>query len=86
LAPTVPGAREWSHIYFERFIKRIPRDKEVIMMCGTGIFSFQAGYKLANSGHPAVSVVYGGYAAWRALYPGMVARLADSSASSDAQA
>ena len=68
LAPTIPGAREWSHIYFERFIRRIPKDKEVIMMCGTGVFSFAAGYKLANAGHPAVRVVYGGYAAWRALH------------------
>lgn len=75
LAPTIPGAKEWSHIYFERFIRRIPKGKEVIMMCGTGIFSFQAGYKLANSGHSAVRVVYGGYAAWKALYPDMIDRL-----------
>ena len=39
LSPTIPGAREWSHIYFERFIPRIPRDKEVILICGTGVFS-----------------------------------------------
>jgi len=75
LSPTIPGAKEWSHIYFERFIKRIPRDKEVIMMCGTGIFSFSAGYRLAKHGHPNVKVVYGGYAAWEALHPGLAKKL-----------
>jgi len=69
IASSVPGANEWSHIYFERYFKRIPRDKEVILMCGTGIFSFSAGYRLARAGHKRVRVVYGGYAAWRALYP-----------------
>ena len=75
LSPTIPGAKEWSHIYFERYLKRIPWDKEVIMMCGTGIFSFSAGYRLARAGHPAVRVVYGGYAAWRGLYPELIHRL-----------
>jgi cysteine desulfurase len=75
LSPTIPGAKEWSHIYFERYLKRIPWDKEVIMMCGTGIFSFSAGYRLARAGHPAVRVVYGGYAAWRGLYPELIHHL-----------
>ncbi len=75
LSPTIPGAKEWSHIYFERYIKQIPWDKEVIMMCGTGIFSFAAGYRRAKAGHPAVRVVYGGCAAWQGLYPDLIHRL-----------
>ena len=75
LSPTIPGAKEWSHIYFERYLKQIPWDKEVIMVCGTGIFSFSAGYRLARAGHPAVRVVYGGYAAWQGLYPELIHRL-----------
>jgi rhodanese-related sulfurtransferase len=75
LEPSIPGAKLWSHIGFDRYIKRVPRDKEVIMMCGTGIFSLAAGFRLANAGHPAVRVVYGGYAAWRALYPHAIERL-----------
>jgi len=78
LSPTIPGAKEWSHIYFERFFGRIPKDKEVILMCGTGIFSFSAGYKLANAGHPAVRVVYGGYAAWKALHPDLTSHRANN--------
>lgn len=63
--PSIPGAREWMWIYFDRYIEKIPWDKEAILMCGTGVFSSQAGYRLANAGHPRVRVVYGGHAAWK---------------------
>jgi cysteine desulfurase len=75
LAESIPGAMLWSHIGFERYFKKIPRDKEVVLMCSTGIYSLGAGYRLARAGHPAVRVVYGGYAAWRAAHPGLVERL-----------
>jgi len=75
LSPSIPSAVEWSHIFFDRYIRKIPRDKEVIMMCGTGIFSTMAGYRLARTGHHNVKVVYGGYAAWRGLYPDLLERL-----------
>jgi rhodanese-related sulfurtransferase len=75
LAPTIPGAKEWSHLGFERYFRDIPRDREVILMCGTGIFSLAAGYRLAKAGHPRVRVVYGGYAAWRALHPDLIRQL-----------
>ena len=68
LSPTIPGAREWTWIYFERYFKQIPWDKEVILMCATGFFSYAAGYRLAKAGHPKVRVVYGGYAAWQSLH------------------
>lgn len=67
-SPSVPGAQEWIPFFFDRYIRRIPRDKEVILMCGTGVFSFTAGYRLARAGHPRVRVVYGGYAAWLKLH------------------
>ncbi len=69
LSPSLPGAVEWPGIGFEKRIRRIPFDKEVIMMCTTGIFSFRAGYQLAKGGHSNVKVIYGGYAAWQGLYP-----------------
>jgi cysteine desulfurase len=75
LAPSIPGAMLGSIIGFERHMRRIPRDKEVVLMCSTGIFSLGAGYRLARAGHPAVRVVYGGYAAWRAANPGLLERL-----------
>ena len=75
LSPSLPGAKPWSHIGFEKHLREIPRGKEVILMCTTGIFSFKAGYQLANAGHPGVRVVHGGYAAWRALYPELLGEL-----------
>ena len=75
LSPSIPGAKLWSHIGFEKRLRKIPSDKDVIMMCTTGIFSFKAGYQLADAGHPRVRVVYGGYAAWRALYPELLGEL-----------
>jgi len=44
LAPSIPGAKLWSHIVFERYYKKIPHDKEIVLMCSTGIFSFTVGY------------------------------------------
>ncbi|MCY2930049.1 MAG: aminotransferase class V-fold PLP-dependent enzyme [Planctomycetota bacterium] len=75
IAPGVPGAKLWSHIGIEKRFREIPRDREVILMCTTGIFSFEAGYRLADAGHPRVRVVYGGYEAWKALYPDLLERL-----------
>lgn len=74
LSPSIPTAVEWSHILFDRYIGRIPRGKEVILMCGTGIFSTMTGYRLARAGHRNVRVVYGGYAAWRGLYPDLLGK------------
>ena len=75
LQASIPQAVEWSHVGFEKRIRSIPWGKEVILMCGTGIFSFEAGYHLADAGHPRVRVVYGGYAAWRAEHPDLLAKL-----------
>ena len=44
-------------------------------MCGTGVISYGAGYRLARTGHPRVRVVQGGYNAWRGLYPELLSRL-----------
>ena len=75
LSPSIPGAKEWSVLGFDKNIPDVPRDSEAILMCGTGIVSFTAGYRLANAGHPNVRVVYGGYSAWRGRYPGMLEHL-----------
>lgn len=75
LSPTIPGAKEWSHLYFERYFKQIPWDKEVILMCVNGGLAFSAGYRLAKAGHKAVRVLQGGYNAWISLHPGLLEQL-----------
>jgi cysteine desulfurase len=75
ISPSIPAAKLWSNIGLEKHFKEIPQDTEVILMCSTGIFSFEAGYRLAKAGHPKVRVVYGGYEAWKALYPRLMEQL-----------
>ena len=81
ISPSIPTAKLWSNIGLEKHFGEIPRDKEIILMCSTGIFSFEAGYRLARAGHPNVRVVYGGYEAWKALYPALLDRLRGRSSS-----
>jgi cysteine desulfurase len=68
-------APRWAYVGFDRHIREIPRDKEALLICDSGAFSLAAGYRLAQQGHPRVRVVFGGYAAWRALHPELVAEL-----------
>ena len=77
LSPTIPGAKEWSHLYFERYFKQIPWDKEVILMCVNGGLAFAAGYRLAKAGHKAVRVLQGGYNAWESIHPGLLRQIQD---------
>lgn len=78
-APSIPSAHEWNAFSFDHESKHIPHDREVILMCGTGIISYAAGYRLANRGRPDVKVVYGGYEAWRGRYPGLLEQLRNRS-------
>ncbi|MBF0408015.1 MAG: aminotransferase class V-fold PLP-dependent enzyme [Candidatus Riflebacteria bacterium] len=74
-SPSIPGAQNLSHIGFEKYIPGIPLDKEVVLMCSTGIFSLGAGYRLAKSGHRNVKVLFGGYSAWQGRYPELLQKL-----------
>lgn len=74
-SPSIPGAREWSVLTFDHHARHLERDREVILMCATGVLSYGAGYRLAQRGHPCVRVVQGGYNAWRGLYPELLERL-----------
>jgi rhodanese-related sulfurtransferase len=73
--PVLRAATRWAYFTFDRHVREIPRDKEALLICDSGAFSLAAGYRLAQQGHPRVRVVYGGYAAWRALHPELVKEL-----------
>jgi len=80
LAPCIPGAQQWSPFGFERNFSQIAFDKRVILMCATGVLSTGLGYRLASHGHSDVRVVFGGYSAWRALYPDLIDKIQRNSA------
>ncbi len=67
LAASLPEAHEVNALGFENWSRKVPTDKEIIMLCSTGIISSLNGYKLAMKGHKNVKVVYGGYNAYRNL-------------------
>ncbi len=67
LAASLPEAHEGSPLAFERWSRKLPRDREVILLCSTGVISGLNGYKLALKRHRRVKVVYGGYNAYRKL-------------------
>ena len=59
---SLPQAHEVNVLRFESWSKSIPREREIIIMCTTGVMSGLNGYKLARKGFD-VKVLYGGYAA-----------------------
>ena len=62
LKSSLPEAHEVNVLRFEAWSKTVPREREIIIMCSTGIMSGLNGYKLAQKGYN-VKVLYGGYAA-----------------------
>ena len=62
LRPSLPEAHEVNALSLETWSKAVPRDREVVIMCSTGIISGLNGYKLARKGYD-VKVLYGGYVA-----------------------
>lgn len=75
LEASIPGAEEWSAFGYEQRLAAVPRDREVIFLCATGVISTGAAYRLAQSGHPATRVIFGGFSAWRARYPDLLPQL-----------
>jgi cysteine desulfurase len=62
LRQSLPQAHEVNVLRFEAWSKTIPREREIIIMCSTGVISGLNGYKLAHKGYD-VKVLYGGYEA-----------------------
>ena len=75
LEASIPGADEWTPFAYEHRLAGLPRDKEVVFLCATGVISTGAAYRLARLGHPAARAVFGGYVAWRGRYPDLLGRL-----------
>ena len=72
---SIPGALLWSPFAYDFRLGSISNDCEVIFMCGTGIISTGAAFRLARRGHPRSRAVFGGYAAWKSLYPELIQQL-----------
>lgn len=66
LAEKIEGTLNQPLSGFDKNITRIPKDKEVVVICKTGFRSEQAAQKLADAGWKDISVLKDGLEAWKA--------------------
>jgi cysteine desulfurase len=65
----LPAAHEIPFTSFNRHLGSIPRDRNVLVVCSTGVDASVVAYALKAQGHPRVGLLVGGVVAWRALQP-----------------
>jgi hydroxyacylglutathione hydrolase len=64
----IPGSRHLPLAELGRRIDEIPADRPVVVYCASGARSSTAASLLRHAGHPDVSDLIGGYAAWLAVH------------------
>ena len=69
LVKPMPGAHEISFVGFGRHLDAVPKDKNVLVVCSTGIDATIVARSLKSRGHPRVSLLLGGEAAWIVAHP-----------------
>jgi hydroxyacylglutathione hydrolase len=60
----IPGAVNAVHVRLPELVKLVPRDREVIVNCRSGVRSARAVAYLKRAGYGNVSNLQGGYMAW----------------------
>lgn len=66
----IPGAQEIPFIGFSRHLDTVPVDRNVLVVCSSGIDASVVAHALKARGHPRVSLLVGGLVAWRATGSG----------------
>ena len=61
----LPNSREASFIFFKRYAKQIPKDKNIVVICMGGIDATAIAFSLKKRGIQNVSFILGGVIAWR---------------------
>jgi cysteine desulfurase len=61
----LPNAHEVSPLYVERYLKQLPRDKQIIVYCPGGGLSVMISYYLKAKGFKRITNLRGGLDAWR---------------------
>jgi rhodanese-related sulfurtransferase len=69
LVKPMPGAHEIPFVGFGRHLDTVPKDKNVLVVCSTGVDASIVAYALKARGHPRVSLLLGGEAAWITVHP-----------------
>jgi len=61
----LPLSHEVSFLFFRRYVKQIPKDRHIIVVCMAGIDATGIAFSLKKRGYENVSFVLGGVVAWR---------------------
>ncbi|HMV29476.1 MAG TPA: aminotransferase class V-fold PLP-dependent enzyme, partial [Anaerolineales bacterium] len=61
----IPNAHEVNPLYVERYLKQLPRDKQIIVYCPGGGLSVMISYFLKAKGFKRITNLRGGLDAWR---------------------
>jgi rhodanese-related sulfurtransferase len=70
----LPGAHEASFPFISRYVGRLPRDRNILVVCQAGANAPVAAYYLRSRGFRKLSFLVGGMVAWRAAQPGLYER------------
>lgn len=61
----LPNAHEVSPLWVEKYLKQLPRDKQILVYCPGGGLSLVVSYYLMAKGFPRVTNLVGGLDGWR---------------------
>ncbi|MBN8582820.1 MAG: aminotransferase class V-fold PLP-dependent enzyme [Anaerolineae bacterium] len=61
----LPNAHEVNPLYVERYLKQLPRDKQIVVYCPGGGLSVMISYYLKSKGFKRITNLRGGLDAWR---------------------
>lgn len=71
LVKAMPGAHEIPFIGFGRHLDAVPKERNVLVVCSTGIDASIVAHALKLRGHPRVGLLLGGQAAWIVAHPSL---------------
>jgi rhodanese-related sulfurtransferase len=67
----MPNSHEIPFLGFSRWIDRLPRDRNILIVCSTGVDASIVAYAMKARGFPQVGVLLGGLIAWRVTHPAL---------------
>ncbi len=64
----LPNSHEIPFFQFSRWLDRLPRERNIVVVCSTGVDATIVAYALKSRGFPHVGLLVGGLLTWRALH------------------
>ncbi|MGA1871487.1 MAG: IscS subfamily cysteine desulfurase [bacterium] len=76
LTKIMPNAHLVDRTKLDEDCKKIPRDKNIILICEYGAAAISYGYRLKKKGFSRIILLIGGHLAWMAAHPGLYKKYA----------